>query len=398
MLLLSTAKSWTRLRFTLRVDTRSKLFVAAAILSGCGVLGKASLVERFVPLPLPLLYASILLGLTAPVFWQVALRFRRPVALAGFAGLLLCFSVAFPRMQELHKAGRGSDQADCVILAANHIVAGQWPYRRDEMWTRNPMSCGPGWVALQAPAIHRFGYPVNLLAIWCAALLVLVLSSGWDRTAGLLALLCLSPGFWLTAIDGSDFLSFGIAAAALFSAAARWGRFPWARASIALAAGLLGQFRAATLVLPAFLAGQIGPLPSLLAVVFSLGWQIAFLFWNPGGYLEDGPLHIVYKLTLLHLFSRDPLLASLELGLPLLATSIGIVFLERRFGFPLGVPAYFAAIFAMPAIPDLVLKWHRAGTLLPALQAWEGGIWIAASLPFLAWSLLRGREAPEQAG
>ena len=361
------------------------IYAATAALSGIGLFGKLTLLQRIIPAPVPLLTALLALGLLAPLFWSVAIRRRMIVAPVTLGLLLVSVVFVFPRVEELHKTGRGTDQPDCVILVANHLMQGQWPYRRAEMWTRNPMSCGPGWSALQAPATRAFGYSGNMVILWSACLLVIISTVGWSDTAALLTLLCLSPAFWLAATNGTDFLTFGLAVTALLAALERAGRSAPRRFLLAVVAGVLAQFRMATLLLPAFLAEKLGRAYAFGAVLLALACEVGFIFWNAPAFIADGPLHIAFKATHLHLFSTHPLLASIEMSVPALLAAAVIITASTRIRDRVSIAMYFCAVFVIPSLLDLIGKSYAYASYTDVLQYWEGSLWLSGCLPLFAY-------------
>ena len=52
------------------------IYVATAILSGLGILGKISLLKGLIPLPTPLLVIAVCTGICLPLAWPLALRIR----------------------------------------------------------------------------------------------------------------------------------------------------------------------------------------------------------------------------------------------------------------------------------------------------------------------------------
>ena len=365
------------------------LYLLTAIASGLGLLGKIALVKRLVPLPSPMLLLLVVAGMLLPLAAPYALRFRYVLAPLVAVILVATFSIIFPKVQQMHSIGRGTDQPDCVIVAANGMMAGQWPYQRDKLWSHNPMSCGPGWVALQAPIVKSAGYPTNLVAVWSISLLTIFLAAGWDTTASLLTLLGLSPGLWLTAANGTDFLSFGIAVAALTAAASRVQK---KKLLFILAVGLVAQFRLPTLLLPVFFTRQIGRFAAILSTVFALGCQVAFLYWNAGSFIADGPLHILFKLTNAHLLSTDRSLAAVEITLPILCAALVVSYLETLLKLRYSLLLYLSALFFLPAILDLARKVQLYRTPLKTLAFWEGSMWISACLPLVALAFVLSRD------
>ncbi len=378
------------------------LYLSAAVLSGAGLLGKIGLVRHLLPLPLPLLACVVGLGICLPLLWPVALRFHRvltPLALLGLFGVLL---VVYPKVHGMHAIGRGTDQPDCITVAADGMVAGQWPYQREKLWSHNPMSCGPGWVALQAPVTEATNYSWNMAAIWAIALAALVWALGWESASGLFTLVALSPGLWLSAANGTDFLTFGISVAALFAVARRLGHshkvlenaLGLGTVLLVLLLSLVAQFRAPTLLIPAFFTRQIGRAAAIWATALALLMQVAFLLWNPSSYIADGPLHILYKLTSSHLLSSQRMVGSLEATLPILVIALLVIVWQSRSRFDWSLLLYLSMIFFVPAVLDLIKKVHLYGAPMRVLEFWEGGMWISACLPLAALMLVVGYRRP----
>ena len=372
-------------------------YLALSIAAGLGLLGKTALLAQVLHAPSA---ATVLLAAVfpfLPLFWRVGIRFRAvlgPISLLTFLAFSL---VVFPHMDAVHRLGRGSDQAECVILAANRLATHQWPYVSALMSSRNAMSCGPGWVALQTPAIHWLGYRWDLALCWMLCSAALTARLGWSRTAAILTLTALSGGTWLAAGNGCDFLTFGIALATLavvldssrIAAPAPSGRSDLARWSMALLLSLVVQFRAVTLPVPVFFFRRLGRAAALAAWAFATACQLAFLLWNPDAFVNQGPLHIAGKLMRTAVLSTERTALTIEFLLISLAGLALTTLLARvaRRHHPLLL--YLAAVFVLPAMQNLVLRYHQFGTVLRAFEFWEGGVWIGACVPLAATLLVR---------
>ncbi len=373
------------------------VYLVAAVGSGIGLLGKGALLEKVTSGPRPLVVAAVLFGLGTPFLWKRAIEHRHWIAPAGMAALLVAFFVVFPRIQAMHAQGRGSDQADCVIVAGARIAGGLWPYDSAALWSGHPMSCGPGWVVLQAPVVQSVGYAASLFAWWVGCVLSLAASIGRERTLALLSLAWLSPGVWLCASNGTDFLTFGIAAAASV-AFAECGGTSWA---FVLVLGLLSQFRLPTLLFPIALAGSIGRARAIAAAGLAIATYAALLAWNADGFIREGPLAVLLKLVDLEMFPllRRPALAFTAFTI---AGATGIAMLAKT-GVHLPQAwrplTYLAVVLLAPALLDLAQKLQTFGFALQALEFWEGGPWIVACLPLAGMRLLGARAdlAPQPA-
>ena len=379
------------------------LYLGAAILSSLGLIGKLPLLHHVLPLPLPLLAVLLACGLLLPFAARFALRFRLLLAPFCLLAVLGGIFVAFPRTERLHSIGKGSDQPDCVIVGSHELLAGHWPYRLDLMWSHHPMSCGPGWVAAQAPVTRGLGYPANMAVIWLISLIVMYLAVGRDTAAAMLLLLCFAPSTWLAIANGTDFLTFGIGSAAIFAAAHRWKGGLATMGVLALLGGLIDQFRITTTILPALLATSIGPVFAGLSVAFALAVELCFLFWNSQAFLSEGPLHVMEKLVRLagtdHVGSgvQSPWLLAGFLVVPVVAGFLLILLALRRWPWERVAAVCFALLFVLPALLDMRQKWQLGSGPLNALQSWEGGMWMMACLPLSALLAIQLGFGPEKA-
>ena len=366
------------------------LYVGTAVLSSVGLIGKLPLLHQVLPLPVSILGLLLACGLLLPFAARFAVRFRLFLAPICCLIVLGGIFVAFPRTERLHSIGKGSDQPDCVIVGSRELVSGRWPYRLDRMWSHHPMSCGPGWITLQAPVTRELGYPVNMGLIWLGSFVVLYLALGWNKAATVLVLLCFSPGTWLAIANGTDFLTFGLTSAAVFAAGRRWGSGVATKIVIALFAGLVDQFRITTLFLPALLTSAIGPAFACASFVLAVAFELCFLFWNPQAFLSDGPMHVLEKLVRLMGASvvgpsaQSPWLLSGFLVVPSAFVFLILLLILRRWPWERVAAICFAMLFFLPALLDLRQKWLVGSGLLNALQSWEGGMWMMACLPLFA--------------
>ena len=361
------------------------LYLLVAVSSGLGLLGKAQLVRRIIPVPAAVVYPVILLFIILPFAWPLALRARRLLGPLVCLGIVCASVFIYPRMQALQKAGRGSDQPDCVIVAAHGMASLQWPYDTAKLWTHDPMSCGPGWVMMQTPAIIAIGYRWNLVVLWAVAVLLLRPRLGRDMTAGLLTLVGLSAVTWVAASDGTDFLPFGILLAALFLAVQAPSRF---YPALLVLVTLVVQFRFPMLILPILFFPSRRLYHGLLVSIVAFSFQLFFLLWRPEAYIAGGPLHLFYKLTHSHLFAVARWTATLEISI-IFAVMVCVALAIRKFvATPWAGFGYLLALTVIPAALDLVQKHREMGSLLAALGIWEGANWMSGCLPLAALFLV----------
>ena len=362
-----------------------------------GLLGKSSLLVKLAHIPGPAAFAVVAAGLCLCLLWRVALRFSDVLGPLVLGLLLATFLVVYPRMDLIHQLGRGSDQSECVVLAAKKMAHREWPYVRAEMSSKNAMSCGPGWVALQTPTTALLGYQWNMAVCWLLSVLVLAVHLGWRKTASILTLIGLCGIVWLEAANGTDFLTFGIVALAFAVAVGsnrtvrtRQSQLYWAVASLVL--GLIAQFRIVTLVMPGLFVKRM-PRPAVIAAwVIATGCQIGFLVWNVHEYVDDGPLHIAAKLMRGSVMSDRPTAAALELLLISILgfAATGLIVTKTKLRQPLLLLLW--VVLFVPGLEDLVIKFGRYGNVIDMLGYWEGGAWLAACIPLAAAGLVLSAE------
>lgn len=338
-------------------------------------------------LPVPLVIGGLAVLACLPMLWMAVLR-RRTVVAAG-AGLLFALTIfaGYRSMQLLHQQGRGSDQADCVVVGSQLLVQGQWPYQPAKLWTGNALSCGPGWIALQMPATAIAGYPTNLLIMWLATMGVLVWSAGGRAATGWIALLAVAPVCLLGLFNGTDFLSFGILSTALLALSEQPRSLGWAKIPTILVTSLVDQFRVPTLILPVLLRHAVGRWLALAGVALTLGWQVVFFRWNPMSFATDGPWHILRKLSSLPLMGGSARFFSAPVWVltMLVLSAFLLSWIAGRFPVRRLYAALLALMFGVPAVLDLLKKFGQAGDLSGTLRTWEGGLWLCGLLPILAY-------------
>jgi hypothetical protein len=362
------------------------LYLGLAVVSGLGLLGKVQLVQRIFPVPLAVLYPIVIAWIFLPLTWSSALRARRILAPLVLLGIVVSSLLIYPHMQDLQKkTGRGTDQPDCVTVAAEGIATGHWPYDTSRMWDHMPMSCGPGWVLLQTPAAVTVGYRWNLLALWALALVLLRSQFSYDAIAGVLTLLGLAAVTWVTVSDGTDFITFGVVLAALFVALQTPSRFA---PLYLLLLTLVVQFRFPMIILPVLLISRKRLLQGIVVSLAAFACYMFFLAWQPEAFISGGPLHLFYKLTRTHVFSSGGWIAMLEVTLVFTVMLSAAVFARKFVQTRWLAFAYLLALTLAPSALDLVAKFREFSSLLHALGIWEGANWLSDCLPLAAIALL----------
>jgi hypothetical protein len=358
-----------------------------AIIGGLGTVGKVGLLRGAHGAVRVALLLLLCLWILLPLFWRTALHYRRLLAPIALLGLIVVPPLVFPHVEAMHAIGRGSDQPDCIAVASDRLLHRQWPYDSSLVWSHNPLSCGPGWVALQAPVVQAFRYPVAVVLLFVISVIAMARSVGWDIVAGFLSLLLLAPGVWVAVSDGTDFLTFGFCVAALYITAggarqARAGRSGRILHTVLL--GLVTQFRIVTLMLPATLSRSIGTVRAVLATSLVVVVETAFLGWWPAKFIDDGPMHILSKSTGIDLSHQASLqLVAGFMGMAVVLT-IFTLWLSKRIPATVLLLGYLLCIFALPALANLLFEWRRYGFSLQALGVWEGGNWMTGCTPLAA--------------
>ena len=362
-------------------------YTSLAIVSGFGLLGKLQVLRRVIHLPVNILTPVVLAWICLPLLWKLALRFRFFLAPAVIVGILVSSLVIFPRMADLQKTGRGTDQPDCVIVAAKALAVHSWPYDHMRMWSRTPMSCGPGWVAMQTPAVVLMSYRWNLLALWTLAVLLMRTRLQTHAIAGFLSLLGLAVATWVTACDGTDFLPFGLLVSGIMVALDSRSRYDVATLILLI---FVAQFRFPMLIIPILLLPAWRIRQAICVSVIGFSCYIGFLLWHPSLFVSDGPLHLFSKLIGAHMLSGARWTAMLEVSMifavSLAAAIVARLLLSSRW---LAL-AYLLVLAGGPAIVDLHSKYRVYGSISSAFGIWEGVSWLGGCLPMAALYLLSG--------
>jgi hypothetical protein len=362
------------------------LYLFISIVSGLGLLGKLQLVRRIVPIPLSALYIIVTGWIFLPLTWSFALRARRILAPLVLLGIVVCSLFIYPHMQDLQKrTGRGTDQPDCVTVAAEGIATGNWPYSTLRMWDHMPMSCGPGWVLLQTPMVISVGYRWNLLALWALALVLLRSRLSYDVIAGMLTLLGLAAVTWVTVSDGTDFITFGVLLAALFVALQTPSKLALVYLSLLT---LVVQFRFPMIIVPVLLSPRKRLLQGIVVSIAAFACYMLFLAWRPEAFISDGPLHLFYKLTRIHVFAYGRWSAILEVTVVFAGMLSTAVFVRRVVQTRWAALAYLLVLTLVPSILDLIAKYRLFATVLASLGIWEGANWLSSCLPLATIALL----------
>lgn len=367
------------------------IYAACSVATGLAMLGRLSAygVSGETPMLALALLAAACLILILPLCLGCILRRADRLALPAIAGLVAMLVVVAPR----YKVAGGSDQGDCVIVAAARLGAGLWPYDAASLWSNNPLSCGPGWVLLHMPFLAVLSYPMAMLALIGASFAAIAAYAGRRRAARFMVLLALIPGFWQAVGNRVDFPTFALVLAALVTvrqaspAASRT-----VRALAAFTALLTSHFRLPFLFIPAILfSGRTRGAFWCAALVqaASLALWFAFYFYNAEAFVREGPMHVVSKSTL-------PLAPQSALALVVLGAGLLLAVANRlKSRIPLDhlLLLYISAVIIPISVQNLLAAAGRHDSLVGVLQAWEGLSWLTGTAAFAAW-VLAGERLP----
>jgi len=350
----------------------ASLYTVVASITGMTLLSKAHLLVAVTHKPqiLPVAYAGIAVMAVLPFFYKWLLRWSALLSPAAIVGMAVCTGVVQPKV---------------AALLHGSMMGGLWPYDSASMWSHDPMSCGPGWVALHIPFLSVLSYPLTMLTILLLCFGLLVLSAGLTETKRFVTLVALVPGFWLSLVDGNDFGTFAVILVVLVAAVQSYGANAAIIALSTVIAVLVSQFRLPFLLLPLVILFGIGGKVrlSLIATVLSIAIWFIFYWIEPVRFVTEGPMHIVGKLSgLMHI--------QVLFGLMMAGIAVGMVLVygvAAKFRLVDSVMIYVAAIVLPASALDFVGKYQSLGGFTDALQFWEGEAWLTAVACVAAWGL-----------
>jgi hypothetical protein len=297
--------------------------------------------------------------------------------LLGFCAVALVFQ---PMIQDHRDLERGTDQDDCILVGIQRLHAGRWPYDASSMWSQNPMSCGPGWIALHSPA-ELWGYPATMDAVWLGTIATAAWIRGRRFAAELVVLIAGIPGVWLAFANGTDFATFALVLTAL--ALACESRHRVVRAAALALSVPVSQFRFPLFTAPALFVDATRPRRAVLAVVAGLAGWAAFAAWDLGSLVHDGPLNVVRKASG---GTDGPIAASLALAAMVLVALAAVAF-SPRLARPRRLFVYCTALLA-PMVCTSLVSAVLTPSPLTALGMWEGTSWLTALVVMAAFLLL----------
>lgn len=127
--------------------------------------------------------------------------------------LIITFAVilsAYPIADGLKTQMRGSDQDDCVILGAQRLIQGLFPYSVRSYYG-NPCSPAPGMLILYMPFIYLHAFIAGAFTLLLVALTTLRRQSySWLEPGCFLFFLSMSLLWWELQVVGSDLIALGL--------------------------------------------------------------------------------------------------------------------------------------------------------------------------------------------
>lgn len=357
------------------------LYVVSAIFTGLAVVGKAPLIGEIVPLPPGVIYVLCGVSCLIPLLYKQFLKVSHFLAIPIVAAVWLTAVVLQSRLlSHLHSQGRGTDQGDCITVGIERLLHRSWPYDRDLMWSHNPMSCGPGWLATHAPTVI-IGYPATMAMLFTCAVVVVYLVHGFKSAANFVVLLAITPGFWLAYANGNDFVTFGVCVAAVSALATVNGRMQ--RGLAAVGAVVLSQFRLPFVLLPAAIPLDAprsredrrlaGPLTAF-ACLMSIGLYGVFAWWRPDLMVSDGPFHVLEKSMNLVGFPGG----RVAVIVAFMILTVVIATIARRFPARYSALAYITLTLVPLSVASLITTIQTQRSVIDILGHWEGVSWLTA--------------------
>jgi hypothetical protein len=273
------------------------------------------------------------------------------------------------------------------------MLHGSWPYDRAAMWSHNPMSCGPAWVALHLPLVVVATYPIAVLCLLMTAFAVMAYWTGSSQVARFVALLAFVPNFWLGLANGNDFPTFAvILALTTVLAASAYLERALVFGCVAVLAVAVSHARLPFLLLPvALFMGTAERLRWMALGVQLVAIVIWFCFYgySPESFVQDGPMHVVGKFA-----GTSSALPLISMAIVMIAAIAGTFVSRWLLGWISNSTAlllYLAAILIPTSVLNLMEKMAQKPSFLEALTYWEGTSWLAGLACFAAWIVVWGQ-------
>lgn len=328
--------------------------------------------SRYVPGPAAPLAALLAALIAALLFDRVAPRLARggrSIVIAWTVAVIAVAAIGYGYTNSTNGLA-GSDRDEAIIIAAERMMRGEHPYA-EPTYLGNPLSPGPGWVALHIPFVAAGVY-------WLAPALALAVLPLAPRTATrqnlpmarTIVLSAAAPVMWHELVTGSDLLTIGVVGAAAVVVSAPDTPSHLRMLSAAALAAFMTSRAPFLLGGAAFYATSraVRSAPSIVGAALAVAaatWVA--LFAIPSS--DYAPLHL---LTRAHVIFPAPALAATLLAtvivLGLVSRSSTVTTAERlwNFGAVLLVPLGATAAASLARADWDVASWVGASYLVPA--------------------------------
>lgn len=359
-------------------------FVALAI----GILFWSNLRVIYKYFPAPVVIALLLFVIYLAVIYFTCVRksfincwVSNPIFISVV--LIITFTViifAYPIADGLKAQMRGSDQDDCVILGAQRLIQGLFPYSVRSYYG-NPCSPGPGMLILYLPFVYFHVYVGGAFAILLTALACLRRQSySWLKPGYFLFFLSMSLLWWELQVVGSDLISLGLGLVLVMT----------------ILPNMIANKQKIYIVLVGILVGLLASTRINLFFIFPLLSIFIFWYWKKGAFLfffialffaliptlwlyslnpaEFTPFHLVGKAGVLLPPATFLFAALVCAGLGILGIVLG------RKSLRYGAVSLFLGLAPMLCILALADIWNRQWQW----SQWEGANYLMPILPLSA--------------
>lgn len=319
--------------------------------------------------------------------------FRNFVSNPEFISIVLAITFAaiyfaYPIADGLKAQMRGSDQDDCVILGAQRLIQGLFPYSIRSYYG-NPCSPGPGMLILYLPFVYLNAYIIGAFTLLLTTLAALRWRSrSWLESGYFLFFLSMSFLWWELQVVGSDLIALGLGLVLVMT----------------VLPSIVTTKNKISLVLIGVLIGLLSSTRANLFFIFPFLSFCIFWHWKNGAFLffisallfAAMPTLLFYSLnqtefTPFHLFGKAGLLLPpiVFLSSVVLCGGLGVfgVLLARR------ALRYWAASLYLVLAPMLCILaladiWNRQWQW----AQWEGANYLMPILPLSALLIIQFRK------
>jgi hypothetical protein len=361
-----------------------------------GILFWSNLRVIYKYLPVPgaalLLFLVIYLATMYFIFFKgsnIQFWISKPV----FIGIVLILTFAiiyfsYPIADSLKIQMRGSDQDDCVILGAQRLIQGLFPYSVRSYYG-NPCSPAPGMLILYLPFVYLHAYIGGAFALLLAALASLRRQScSWLEPGCFLFFLSISLLWWELQVVGSDLIALGLGLVLVMTILPK----------------IIANQQKIYVVLIGVLVGFLASTRINLFFIFPFISIFIFLHWKKGAFLFFFSALFSALIPTLWLYSLNPveftpfhLVGKAGVLLPpmaflcaaLVCAGLGVFGLALgRKSLHYGAASLFLGLAPMLCILALADIWNRQWQW----SQWEGANYLMPILPIAALIMAQFRK------